>query len=39
MLTPSKEPMSTEVTPYRENKYTRFVIGGITQKKPQQLKK
>ncbi len=33
MLTPSKEPMSTEITPYRENKsMLDFVMGGTQQK-------
>ena len=39
MLTPSKEPMSTEITPYRENKsMLDFVMGGTPQKTKQQLK-
>ncbi len=32
-LTPSKEPMSTEITPYKENKALDFVMGGTPQKK------
>ncbi len=39
MLTPIKEPMSTEITPYRENKsILDFVMGGTPQKLKKQLK-
>ncbi len=39
MLTPNKEPTSTAITPYKENKsFLDFVMGGTRQKTAQQLK-
>ena len=39
MMTPKKEPVSTEITPYIENKsFLDFVMGGSAHKREQQLK-
>ena len=39
MMTPNKEPISTAITPYRENKsFLDFVMGGSSHKTEQQLK-
>ncbi len=39
MMTPSKEPTSNAITPYKERQsIVDFLMGGTPQKTPQQLK-